>query len=62
MDIGQSFQRIVDLRAERGNHRRHLVAHVAFFVLRPDRDRRHRGQRLVGQVAMVRQVLAHRAA
>ena len=59
MDIGQPFGWACDMRAERSDHRRYLIAHVALFIGRAHRDRRHRGQRLVGQIVVREQVLAH---
>ena len=62
MDIAQPFGRICDVGAKWGDHRRHLVAHIALFLSRPNRDRCHRGQRLLRKIILREQIFAHRPA
>ena len=62
MDIAKPLRRVCDVSAKRGNHRRHLVAHIAFFLSGSNRDRSHRGQGLFGQIILREQVFAHRPA
>ena len=50
------------MRAERRDHRGHLVAHRILFSLGADRDRRHGGERFLGQFAVMVEIAPHRPA
>src|SRR3546814_13462977 len=59
MDIAQPFSPCGDMRAQGSDHCRDLIAHIALFLARTDRDRRHCGKTGLGPFVPVAQVAPH---